>query len=548
MSVKKLILLIINSLVILVVIVLSLIFYFEFSKVLDERILYHLNSIKTLKKIQIENLIQKEWKTFHESEEIFVNSNNINLPNNKYLKAGIYDLTYLHPTKKTSIGLIKIKDNNRELKVIPYHKIEEILLERTGMGNSGESYIVGHDYRLRSQSRFFPAKTPYLIEAKTIGVLDGITDKDGEGIFFDYRKIDVYSAYSSLKIDNLHWVLLSEIDVDEVTIPLKEMRLKLLFLTLIILTLSVIISLFLTRIITNPIKKIQKSLLIMAKGNYNEKLVLEKSPTEISEMFKALENLRIAIVGAVDFSVDIGKMNLSSSYKPKSDHDLLGRSLIKMRDKLEKFRIAENKINITNKRLLVKHLEDERRRLARELHDGIGPLLTTIKLYVQNRVEANEHKESLKEMIDSTINEIRQMTNVLMPTSIDKFGIGATLINYVENIQKSSEASIRFEDLTKKESSLITKEQEINIFRIVQELINNSIKHSKATKIRISLTEFDNVLSLYYFDNGIGFNIHEVTLGSGIKNIKERVEIFDGTLEIESTENTIFEIEMPIKL
>ena len=548
MSVKKLILLIINSLVILVVIALSLIFYFEFSKVLDERILYHLNSIKTLKKIQIENLIQKEWKTFNESEDFFVDSSNINLPNNKYLKAGIYDLTHLHPTKKTSIGFIKINDNKRVLKVIPYHKIKEILLERTGMGESGESYIVGHDYRLRSQSRFFPEKEPYSIEAKTIGVLDGITDKDGEGIFSDYRKIDVYSAYSSLKIDHLHWVLLSEIDVDEVTIPLKEMRLKLLFLTLIILTLSVIISLFLTRIITNPIKKIQKSLLVMAKGNYNEKLVSEKSPTEIKAMFKALENLRIAIVGAVDFSVDIGKMNLSSSYKPKSNHDLLGRSLIKMRDKLEEFRVTENKINISNKRLLVKHLEDERRRLARELHDGIGPLLTTIKLYVQNRVEANEHKDSLKEMIDTTINEIRQMTNVLMPTSIDKFGIGATLINYVENIQKSSEASIRFEDLTKKESSLITKEQEINIFRIVQELINNSIKHSKATKIRISLTEFDNVLSLYYFDNGIGFNIHEVTLGSGIKNIRERVEIFDGTLEIESTENTIFEIEMPIKL
>ena len=548
MSVKKLILLIINSLVILVVIALSLIFYFEFSKVLDERILYHLTSIKTLKKIQIENLVQKEWKTFNETEEVFVDNSKIKLPNNKYLKAGIYDLTHLHPTKETSIGLIKIKDNKRLLKVVPYNKLEEILLERTGMGESGESYIVGSDYRLRSQSRFFPEKVPYLIEAKTIGVLDGITDKNGEGIFFDYRKIDVYSAYSSLKIDNLHWVLLSEIDVDEVTIPLKEMRLKLLFFTLIILTLSVIISLFLTRIITNPIKKIQKSLLVMAKGNYNEKLVLEKSPTEIAAMFKALENLRIAIVGAVDFSVDIGKMNLSSTYKPKSNHDLLGRSLIKMRDKLEKFRIAENKINITNKRLLVKHLEDERRRLARELHDGIGPLLTTIKLYVQNRVEANEHKESLKDMIDSTINEIRQMTNVLMPTSIDKFGIGATLINYVENIQKSSEASIRFEDLTKKESSLITKEQEINLFRIVQELINNSIKHSKATKIRISLTEFDNVLSLYYFDNGIGFNIKEVKLGSGLKNIKERVEIFDGTLEIESTENTIFEIEMPIKL
>jgi two-component system NarL family sensor kinase len=548
MSVKKWFLLIINSLVVLVVIILSLIFYFEFSKVLDKRILFHLSSIKTLKKIQVENLIQKEWKTFNYSNDSFIDRSEIVLPKNNYLHAGIYDLTHLHPTKNTSISLIRIRNNHRELKVIPYQKINKILLERTGMGSSGESYVVGNDYRLRSQSRFSPQTTPYKIKAKTEGVLDGLNQKEGDGIFFDYRKIDVYSAYSSLKIDHLHWVILSEIDVNEVTIPLKEMRLKLLFLTLLIITLSSILSLFLTKIITNPIKKIQESLQIMAKGNYNKKLILKKSPNEIMEMFHALENLRIAIDGAVNFSVDIGKINLATSYQPKSENDLLGKSLIKMRGKLEAYRTAENKINLTNKRLLVTNLENERRRLARDLHDGVGPLLTTIKLYIQNKIDSGEHKESLKEMIDTTINEIRQMTNVLMPTSLDKFGIGATLHSYIENIQKSIEASIRFEDLTKEEVYLISKEQEINIFRIVQELINNSIKHSKATKIRISLTEFDNFLSLYYFDNGTGFDLNKVNLGSGIKNIKERVEIFDGTLQIESTGKTIFEIEMPIKL
>ena len=187
-------------------------------------------------------------------------------------------------------------------------------------------------------------------------------------------------------------------------------------------------------------------------------------------------------------------------------------------------------------------------RLARELHDGVGPLLTTIKLYVQNKIDQSEHKESLKTMIDTTINEIRQMTNILMPTSLDKFGIGATLSNYVNNIQKSIKTSILFEDLTKENASKISKEQEINIFRIVQELINNSIKHSNATKIRITLTEFDHLLSLFYFDDGIGFDIEKVKLGSGITNIKERVEIFDGTLEIDSYKKTIVEIEMPIKI
>lgn len=546
MSVRNWILLIINGLVILVVTAVSFSFYSEFSKVLDKGILLHLNSIKTLKQIQLERLIDEEWNTFNINKPIESNSE-IKLPNDNYVVAGIYDLTHLHPKKTTSISFIKIKNGKRFLKIIPYDKVKEILLERTGMGKTGESYLVGNDYRLRSQSRFFPNKKPYQIQAKTLGALDGINKKKGQGIFNDYRNIKVYSAYNPLTIGNLNWVILSEIDVEEVTIPLKKMQFKLLLLTLIIIILSVVLSLFLTKIITNPLRKIQQSLQIMAKGNYNENLVLRKSPIEITAMFNALENLRIAIVGAVNFSIDIGKMNLSTTYKPKSNDDQLGLSLIKMRDQLGAFRAVENKINLANKRLLVTNLENERRRLARELHDGVGPLLTTIKLYVQNKIHESEDKESLKTMIDTTINEIRQMTNVLMPTSLDKFGIGATLSNYVKNIQKSTKTSILFEDLTKEDTSKINKEQEINLFRIVQELINNSIKHSNATKIRITLTEFDHLLSLYYFDDGIGFDIEKVNLGSGITNIKERVEIFDGTLEIDSYKKTVFEIEMPIK-
>ena len=547
MSVRNWILLIINSLVILVVTAISFSFYSEFSKVLDKGILLHLNSIKTLKQIQLELLIEEEWNSFN-NNETNENNNEIILPENNYLVSGIYDLTPLHPKKTTSIGLLKIKNGVRFLKIIPYPKIKEILLERTGMGETGESYLVGSDYKLRSQSRFYPNKKPYQIQAKTLGVLNGINKKEGEGIFNDYRNIEVYSAFNPLIIGNLNWVILSEIDVQEVTIPLKKMQFKLLLLTIIIIILSIVLSLFLTKIITNPLKKIQLSLQIMAKGNYNESLVLRKSPLEITEMYCALENLRIAIVGAVDFSVDIGKMNLNTTYKPKSNDDQLGLSLIKMRDKLGAFRAAENKINLANKRLLVTNLENERRRLAGALNDGVGPLLTTIKLYVQNKIDQSEHKESLKTMIDTTINEIRQMTNILMPTSLDKFGIGATLSNYVNNIQKSIKTSILFEDLTKENASKISKEQEINIFRIVQELINNSIKHSNATKIRITLTEFDHLLSLFYFDDGIGFDIEKVKLGSGITNIKERVEIFDGTLEIDSYKKTIFEIEMPIKI
>ena len=542
MKVKNWILLITNTLVIIVIAAVSLSFYFEFSKVLDKRILLHLNSIKTLKKKQIQRLVEKDWKNFNYSAV-----NEIKLPENKFNSEGIYDLTQLHPNKKTSIGLIKIKDNIRYLNIVSEKEVTQILLERTGMGSSGESYVVGSDYRLRSQSRFFPKVIPYKIQVKTEGVINGLANVKGEGIFADYRGIKVYSAYNSLQLGDLNWVILSEIDENEVTVPLKQMRVKLYILIFGILFISIIISLYLTRIITEPIRKIQKSILVMVQGNYNDTLTLKNSPSEIMDIAHALENLKSMLSGAVDFSTDIGNMNLTSKYKPKGDSDLLGHSLLKMRDKLASYRNIEKELNSSTKLLLVEGLEKERAKLARELHDGIGPLLTTIKLYVQNRIDSDEHKETMKLMIDTTITEVRQMTNVLMPTSLDSFGIGATLCAYILNVQKSIKASIIFEDLTAKESN-ITKKQEINLFRITQELINNSIKHSNATQIRITLTEFNDFLSLYYFDNGVGFDIKKVTLGAGISNIKERVEIFDGTFELSSTESsTTFEIEMPIK-
>ena len=547
MSVKNWTLLIINSLVLLVVLTISFSFYSEFSKVLDKRILLHLRSIKTLKKIQLQRLVNKEWNAFTYATNI-AKQGGIKLPENEFLVDGIYDLTHLHPSKKTSIGLVKIKDSVRYLNIVSYKKIQQILLERTGMGASGESYLVGNDYRLRSQSRFFPKTNPYEIIVKTEGVINGLKNIRGEGFFPDYRGIEVYSVYNSLNIGNLNWVILSEIDVKEVQIPLKEMRDKLLILTLITLLVSITISLFLTKIITNPLKKIHNLIGFMAKGNYNEKIQLKNSPKEITEMNVALANLSEVISSAVNFSVEIGNMNLDSEYQPKGKNDLLGKSLLKMRNKLKAYRTLESEINKSNKRLLIQNLESERKRLARELHDGLGPLLTTLKINVQNKIESSENKDTIKNIIDTTIAEIRQMTNVLMPTSLDKFGIGATLNNYVQSIQYSISFPISFENLTQHENSNITKEQEIHLFRITQELINNTIKHAKASQIKISLTEFADFLSLFYFDDGIGFDSEKVTTGSGLTNIKDRVEICNGILIINSSKGkTTFEIEMPIK-
>ena len=152
MSLRALILIIMNSLIFLVILMLSLTFYNQFSKAMDERILLQLNSIKTLKKVQIENLIKSEWKAFLAAKTAYDNfdSLQIKLPKTEAISSGIYDFTEYQKEGKTTIVLVSQKNNNTLVKLIDYSKIVSILIERTGMGSSGESYLVGKDFHMRS--------------------------------------------------------------------------------------------------------------------------------------------------------------------------------------------------------------------------------------------------------------------------------------------------------------------------------------------------------------------------------------------------------------
>ncbi|AWG21879.1 hypothetical protein FFWV33_10235 [Flavobacterium faecale] len=551
MNIKTLILIIINSLIALVIALLAISSYNEFSTVLNDRVLLQLNSIKTLKKNQIEHLLQSEWERFESTKSSYKTDEAklLKLPDSIKNRNGIHDFTAYNPTKTTTLGFVSSSENGTVVKILDYNKIKTILLERTGMGNSGESYLVGQDFRLRSQSRFYPNKTPYGIRAKTKGVVKAFRDVNGRGIFEDYRGVEVYSVYSLIKISDLKLVILSEIDVDEVTMPLDKLKERLVGLTLVIFLLAVMLSLFLTRFITNPIKNMQKSLKIMAEGDYNQTNEFIKNSKEIKEMFDALANLKASLQGAVQFSDAIGKMNLNTNYTPKSSNDLLGKSLVAMRDKLIEFRNNEENTRILSKRMLVNGMENERRRLSRELHDGVGPYLTSLKHYIENRVVDESKKTEMKKIVDDTISEIRLMSNALMPASIDDFGVGVALTNFIESLQKSTPVTIEFEDLTLQEGSNITNHQAINLFRMSQELINNTLKHGKAQNIRITLSEFEEFISLFYYDDGIGFDAATVKLGLGISNIKERVEICNGSIIIDAKPgNTTFEIELPIEL
>ena len=294
MSLRTLILIIINGLIFLVILMLSITFYSQFSKALDDRIFLQLNSIKTLKQVQVENLIKSEWTKFLNSKptDFPLDSVTLNLPKSALTTSGIFDFTRYNSNGQTAIGLVSTANNQAKVKIIDYNKIKEILLERTGMGSTGESYLVGEDFQLRSQSRFMPEETPSKIFAKTIAAVNALSGIAGKAIIKDYRGVNVYSAYGPINISHLKLGILSEMDLSEVKAPLISLKIRLLGLIVLIMLIAVVLSLFLTRLITNPIINMQKSLKVMADGDYNQTNEFNKNSVEIKEMFDALDNLK----------------------------------------------------------------------------------------------------------------------------------------------------------------------------------------------------------------------------------------------------------------
>lgn len=187
--------------------------------------------------------------------------------------------------------------------------------------------------------------------------------------------------------------------------------------------------------------------------------------------------------------------------------------------------------------------ENERARVARELHDGLGPLLSTCKIYLQslhtpeNEPHQAEAYQKLSEMLKESLACVREISHNLSPNALRSFGLVAALRGFIEKIESG---------LTFHVESHITKEKrydetiEATLYRVLAELINNSLKYARANRIDIELIEKGRKLMAHYKDDGIGFDLEKVKQshrGFGLLNIQSRVENVGGTISIKSGEN-----------
>lgn len=200
---------------------------------------------------------------------------------------------------------------------------------------------------------------------------------------------------------------------------------------------------------------------------------------------------------------------------------------------------------------MVQGQENERKRIARELHNHFGSLLATIKVNlnaIDEKTISNHH--TLTILVDQACTDIRNLSHELNMGISDNFGLVPALKELTSHLQQANDLEIEFTASMCQEQ--LSSENEIIVYRIVQELVSNVLKHAAATKLSILLTCFDdeNLMNIIVQDNGIGFNVAEKSKeisGMGLKTLREIIFDLQGDIKFDSnpTSGTTVNIDLP---
>ncbi len=196
--------------------------------------------------------------------------------------------------------------------------------------------------------------------------------------------------------------------------------------------------------------------------------------------------------------------------------------------------------------------EEERKNIAREIHDELGQLLTALKIDIKwlgkriNEHELVEKINSMTDLIDMTIQNVRRIASELRPVILDDFGLYAAILWHVKEIEKRT--GIKFKITITPEDIIMDKEKSVVIYRIIQELLTNIIRHARATKVDIKLKQRDNKLFVCVKDNGTGIEENFGRKSFGLLGIKERVHYWRGIIQIKgkSGKGTSVKIILPV--
>ena len=406
------------------------------------------------------------------------------------------------------IGIVATEINTGEINSIMYENNPH-----NGLGESGESYLVGSDFLMRSTSRF-EDNSVFSTEVRTRGVYNALEGNTGTSLINDYRGIMVISSYSRVNIPGLNWVILSEIDEAEAMVPIYSLRNNILFLGGLMSLMLFAIVYIIAKRISLPVLKLKDAAEKISGDNYDVIVDNIASKDEIGSLVAAF-------------------------------NEMSGR----IKEQREKLKL-ERSMRLSS---MIDGQELERLRLSRELHDGLGQSILAVKLRLERCTNAPAEKareimEEVDVLISNIINEIRNISNNLMPAELSQLGLTEALKKLCRDMSKSSGIELNF--TSSEIPGDINEKINTYLYRISQEGLNNIVKHSDASRGIISLAYSDNILILSISDNGRGFNNSEERklCGNGIPNMNERVHLLGGELDIYSEPGNGTKIDIRIRL
>jgi two-component system, NarL family, sensor kinase len=221
-----------------------------------------------------------------------------------------------------------------------------------------------------------------------------------------------------------------------------------------------------------------------------------------------------------------------------------------MRDELKAFNEREVKLVRARASALLEGQENERRRIIQELHDGVGQLLTAVRMRVEMLEGEDPLREEIRKQINETIAEVRRISYNVMPQALVDFGLEAALKGLCESMKRYSSLDIDFTYI-KESNQVLNFDVTTALFRIAQEGLNNIVKYANASTVDLHIIQKEDEIYLALEDDGKGFEVNgtETAQGMGLQNIRERAKLLNGSAEIHSLpgEGTVIEVHIPIQ-
>ncbi|CAM1373090.1 ATP-binding protein [Tenacibaculum xiamenense] len=273
----------------------------------------------------------------------------------------------------------------------------------------------------------------------------------------------------------------------------------------------------------------------------NEKISLENSIKK--------GQLRISLLGVIIGVLATISVSLLFYQRNKNQKALLLRTREKNEEQINKL-IQEQQIQTLE--TVLKAQEEERKKIAKDIHDNLGSYLATIKYQheanrpVMTYPEENTNYSHMSQLIEDTYSEIRSISHRMATGQGFDFCLSTAIESSLDRIKATKRINVHFENLTN--NYQFSQETELGIYNIIQELLSNTLKHSQATELIIQINNDSDYLSIIVEDNGVGFNTEEESKGIGISNIFGRIENLNGQIEISSNtgKGTTTLIRVPI--